>query len=61
MLYESFKLLWSFWHYESECPDFAYLSLGFLIINIVWALISYWGFRAIRSKNSRYLICDLEI
>lgn len=53
MLYESFKLMWSFWHYEETCPDYAYLSLGFMALNIIWALSSYIGFKAIKSKNSR--------
>jgi len=53
MLYESFKLCWSFWHYKKECPDYAFLSVGFMALNIIWALSSYWGFRSIRKKNSK--------
>ena len=54
MFYESFKLMWSFWHYQETCADYAYLSLGFMILDILWAITSYFGFRAIRTKNSRY-------
>lgn len=53
MLYESFKLLWSFWHYKENCEDFAFLSLGFMVLNVIWGITSYLGFKAIKSKNSR--------
>lgn len=53
MLVEGSKIFWAFWHYKDECPAFSYLSLGFLIINGVWALTSYYGFRSIALKNSR--------
>jgi hypothetical protein len=54
MLYESLKLLWAFFHYRLECEDYAYLSLGFMGLNILWAATSIWGFKSINSKNSRY-------
>lgn len=53
MAIESLKIFWSFWHYTEECPAFSYLSIGFMIVNIVWCLISYFGFRSIRNKNPR--------
>jgi hypothetical protein len=59
MTIESCKIFWSFWHYESECPSFSYLSLGFMAINILWALFSYFGFRSIRSKNARYPFLEI--
>jgi hypothetical protein len=59
MLVESLKIFWAFWHYEEECPAFSYLSLGFMGINIIWALCSYYGFKCIRSKNSRYSSIEL--
>lgn len=61
MLYESFKLIWTFWHYREACANFAYLSLGFMGLNIIWALTSYMGFRSIRSKNSRQVKLHLGI
>ena len=27
-----------------------------MAINVFWGLISYWGFRSVRSKNSRYFL-----
>lgn len=54
MFYEGLKLLWEYFHWESECPDFAYLSIGFLILDVFWAITSIYGFRSINSKNSRY-------
>lgn len=59
MIYESIKLLWSFFHYRTQCADFAYLSLGFMGLNIFWAVTSIWGFKAINSKNSRYIFIHL--
>lgn len=61
MIYESIKLMWSFWHYKEVCSNFAYLSLGFMVLNIIWALTSYMGFKSIRSKNSRHILYYLEI
>jgi hypothetical protein len=55
MLWESFKLMWSFWHYKHSCASYAYLSLGFMALNLLWAFTSYFGFQAIASKNSKYL------
>ncbi len=54
MVVESCKIFWAFWHYTQECPAFSYLSLGFMAINLIWALCSYYGFKCIRSKNTRY-------